>query len=160
MTEKRKLSQDAQVAKLCRDYCKSIGVKASVTSDAVNSMVHLDVKDQAPNVVEQIKSHCNKYQWGDFGHEYKSDEQEQEDIPHTYNILFSNDLSEDMCARAWVWLKKRFWDNGEFRNAPNQWAAAKNYQALVWGYSVWDMTYLLLKGSGNLKKYSDEFWKE
>ncbi|MFK5893577.1 MAG: hypothetical protein QM504_10185 [Pseudomonadota bacterium] len=61
--KKRELSQWAHVAKLCRDFCKSIAVSAKVTSStyAGGDSVRISLVDQSPEKVKKIKHHCEQY---------------------------------------------------------------------------------------------------
>ncbi|MCK5236219.1 MAG: hypothetical protein KAR06_04460 [Deltaproteobacteria bacterium] len=163
---KREMSNQAKVAKLCRQYCKSIGVKARANSDSysMGDSVRVKVEDQPPSIKKQLEDEFSQYQYGSFNgmediYEYSNS---RKDIPQTKYLFIENDISDDLRHAAWLFLRKKYPANGE--SLPVNYDDAKRLQ---WSCDEWNHDDLvemqvrkILIGSdfGLNKENSVEFW--
>ena len=109
---KRELSEQAKVAKLCRQYLKSIGVKgqASSSSFSMGDSVDVSVNDLNPDLYKQIKDEFSQYQYGHFDgmndiYEYSN---RNRDIPQTKYLSVDNHYSDELRQKAWEFLYKKY----------------------------------------------------
>ena len=165
-SKKRELSEQAKVAKLCRQYCKSLGVKCSATSDSfsMGDSVTVRIKDQPPAMREQIETELIQYQYGSFNgmediYEYTNS---RDDIPQTKYISIECEYTDDIKQSAWSWLKAKY-ANGD--DKPESYEEARNMQWTDNGphwVTISEEVYKILRGGGfGLDKdNSDEFWSK
>ncbi|MDH5184515.1 MAG: hypothetical protein OEX12_11565, partial [Gammaproteobacteria bacterium] len=109
---KREMSEHAQVAKLCRQYCKSIGVKCKARSEsyAGGDSVTVTIDDQPPHIVAQITNECKQYQYGHFDgmndiYEYSNTDK---NIPQTKFLFIQSHYSDELRQKAWSFIRNRF----------------------------------------------------
>ncbi len=104
----RKLSEAAQVAKLCRKYLKLKGIEARVRSFnySMGDDVNIVVCDQSPKIMEELKCEFSKYEYGHFDGmtDYYNVDNVREDIPQTKYLFVSNIFSDSLKEEAKVWL--------------------------------------------------------
>lgn len=112
MITQKELSSQAQVAKLCRQYCKSIGVKCSAKSDgfSMGDSVNVTVDNQPPEIMEQLKTEFDQYQLGHFDgmndiYEYSNS---RGDIPQTKYLFINNHFDDDLRQRAWEYIRANY----------------------------------------------------
>ncbi len=104
----RKLSEAAQVAKLCRKYLKLKGIEASVRSSnySMGDDVNIVVRDQSPKIMEELKCEFSKYKYGHFDGmtDYYNIDNVREDIPQTKYLFVRCEYSDLLKEEAKVWL--------------------------------------------------------
>jgi len=100
----RQLSSQAQVAKICRQYVKSLGlaVKARSSSFSMGDSVDVTVTDATADQRDMIEKELNQYQYGHF--DGMTDMYEcsnsRDDIPQT-----KFEYSDDLQQAAYEWAK-------------------------------------------------------
>jgi len=114
------LSEQAQIAKACRTYLKSIGVKGSCTSEsfAGGTAVNVDMSDLNPKLHEEISTELGKYQIGHFDgmtdmYEYSN---RNADIPQTKYLHINNSFSPELKQRAWEFIHATYADAKDLAN--------------------------------------------
>ncbi len=153
------LSSQAQVAKLCRQYLKSIGVKGSCTSEsfAGGTSVNVEFQDQNPKMNKQINTQLSQYQYGSFDgmtdcYNYTNS---RDDIPQTKYLSVNNRFSDELKQNAWTFLQANI---AEIANLTKVY----DYQTLnterVGGQYVDQFMFMFLNGSTNCSELSAEFW--
>ena len=154
------LSSQAQVAKLCRQYLKSIGVKGRARSESfsMGDSVTVYVSDIHPDVRKQIESEFSKYQYGHFDgmqdmYEYSN---RRHDIPQTKYMSVNVEYSDEIKQRAYDYLKAKYANYSDF---PESYADARYLQPMDnWSGDVQQEIYQLLNGSHSFEKDVAEFW--
>lgn len=147
MNTAKQLSAHAAVAKLCRQYCKSIGVecRASSESYSMGNSVRVKIFDQSPAIKQQLESEFAKYQYGHFDgmtdmYEYTNS---RNDIPQTKYLFIENRYSPEMEQKAWEFMRVNCSGADEypvnFKEVPSA--------AQVWNEWVSTQVYRLLNGS-------------
>lgn len=164
---KREMSQQAQVAKLCRQFLKSKGIKCTARSSSfsMGDSVSVDVDNQPPEVMKMINEEFDKYQYGHFDgmtdmYEYSNS---RKDIPQTKYLSVSNHYSEDMYQKAWDFLRAKYPANAEGLPEDYKSAARLTFTENAPHYMTIDQdVFKLLNGSGfGLdKENSVEFWNQ
>lgn len=161
------LSEQAQVAKLIRQYCKNLGIKCTATSDsyAGGNSVHAAIYDQPPAIVEQVTTYAKQFQAGHFDgmidlYEYSN---RRKDIPQAKFVFIANEHSHELKQTAWDYLRNKY-ANGI--DKPADYNAAKRMQWCADSYDYHDQientVYRLLTAGSNAvgleKRDSKEFW--
>ena len=104
----RELSNQAKVAKLCRAYLKSLGIKGSCKSRgySMGDSVDIYVEDLSPSMTEKLKDEFSKYQYGHFDGMTDSYDYDNCDdsIPQTKYLFVNNDFSDKMKNKAIQYL--------------------------------------------------------
>lgn len=104
----RKLSEAAQVAKLCRKYLKLKGIEARVRSSnySMGDDVKIVVCDQSPKIMDELKCEFSKYKYGHFDgmNDYYDIDNVREDIPQTKYLFVRCEYSDSLKEEAKVWL--------------------------------------------------------
>lgn len=112
MKTQRQLSEHAQVAKLCRQHCKSIGVKCTAKSDSfsMGDSVHVTIFDQPPEVKQALESEFSKYQYGHFDGmtDYYDISNNRDDIPQTKYLSVSNEFSTELRQSLWLFMQNKY----------------------------------------------------
>lgn len=154
-TAKRELSSQAQVAKLCRQYCKSIGVKARATSNSfsMGDSVTVYITDQPPAVRDQIETELKQYQYGSFNgmEDIYENTNRRNDIPQTKYLDVSCEYTDDLKQAAWDFIREHFQGADEH---PETWVDVPS-SARVFEAWASDTLYRVLHGSLDC-----EFWAE
>jgi len=108
------LSTQAQVAKECRTYLKSIGIKCRATSEsfAGGDSVDVELNDLNPKLHKEISDELSKYQYGHFDgmtdmYEYSNS---NKDIPQTKYLHVNNRFSPELKQRAWAFIHATYAD--------------------------------------------------
>lgn len=164
---KREMSNQAQVAKIARQYCKSIGVKARARSDSfsMGDSVTVDVEDQPPEVMAKIREHLGQYQYGSFNgmediYEYTNN---RNDIPQTKYLSINCHFSHELEQAAYSFLVNKYTAN--CAGFPEDFKEGQRLRMCENAPHYMDMgceVHKLLSGSdyGLDKQNSDEFWTE
>jgi hypothetical protein len=162
---KRPMSQQAQVAKRIKSFCKDLGVKCSAKSDSfsMGDSVTATVYDQPPEMLEKITEFAESHQYGNFNgmediYEYSN---ERGDIPQSKYVHVDNNYSDELRQDAWNAIRELYSDAKE-----GPLSAKDADQCQVMG--EWGSTYIyrFLRGSlqpvlcvnGPDRDYSAEFW--
>jgi len=149
-------SNQAQVAKLCRQYLKSQGIKCSVTSKGYSGgdSVNVTVYDQCPEVMKSIESQFHQYEYGHFDgmtdcYEYSNT---NGNIPQTKFLFIHNSISDALEQTAWTWMQKHLAGADEFPSVYKE--VPSNAQ--VFGFWASSTMGRLLNGS--MDTCSTDFW--
>jgi hypothetical protein len=112
MSETKKISDHAAVAKLLKAFCKTKGVKIRVRSEAYSggTSVTVNMVDQSPATLEEIKSEASQYKYGHFdgmtdSYEYSNS---RKDIPQVKFLFVENRMSDEMRAKIYHYCKSNF----------------------------------------------------
>ena len=104
------MTEQAKVAKHCRAYLRSIGVKGSVTSKsyAGGENVRIYVQDQHPKTMGQIKKELAKYQYGSFNpyEDIYENGNLIDGLPQVKFLFIENDMSDDMYKKVYTFVHK------------------------------------------------------
>jgi pyocin large subunit-like protein len=127
MQDKR-LSEQARVAKECRQYLKQRDIKASVTSKsfAGGTSVDIDLIDLSPKLVQELDKYFSKYEYGSFNgmtdsYEYTNS---RNDIPQVKYLMIQNKISDDMYKKIDAYILAHYLDtldDQECWNKQNCW---------------------------------------
>ena len=152
---KRELSEAAKAAKEIRQFIKTKGIKARVTSKnySMGNSVNVHVTDQTPEVMAMLHDNLDKYQYGDFNgmediYEYTNS---QPDIPQTKYLFINNDWSDGICQRVLDFLRDNI--NTE-ETLPDKYADCFSFR--IWDDYATTIIYRVLIGS--MDKLSNKFW--
>lgn len=156
---KKQLSEQAQVAKLIRQYCKSIGVKCHAKSESfsMGDAVSWTVYDQPPAVYKQISDYAAKFQEGHFNgmediYEYSNN---RDDLPQTKYCHGKNEFSDELKQAAWDVIRNLYTEAAEapesFKDAGNVRIGNDWADATIWRF---------LNGSIDMGSFtpSADFW--
>lgn len=149
-------SDHAQVATLCRQYCKSINVAASVRSKSYSggNSVTIHLENIHPDIIKKIENHCGQYQAGHFnGMEDIYEYSNTNDGPQVKFIFVENAWSDEYYQLAWDWLRGI---SSEAQNLP------KDFKQIPWDGQVFgqwanQLIGRILRGGDQL---SDKFWAQ
>lgn len=159
--QKKPLSEQAQVAKLIKQYCKSIGIDCRTKSDSFSMGDSVDAYlcDQPPEVVAKVETYAKQFQYGHFNgmediYEYSN---RRKDIPQSKYVFVNVNYSDEIKQAAWDTVRARF---PEAKDGPASFKEAENWRmADRWAS---DFVYRLLRGSltvcGDFDP-SGDFWK-
>lgn len=138
-TQKRELSQQAQAAKMIREYCKSIGVKCTARSDSfsMGDSVDWEVRNVDPETYQQIKDYADQFQYGHFDgmDDSYNLSNTRSDLPQTKYCHGSNSFDPELYQRAWE-LFKASASNGD--GMPTEYEKAKDLQWCDQGFNYDD----------------------
>lgn len=100
----KELSNHAKVAKLCRAYLKSLGIKGRCTSQSysMGDNVNVEVEDLSPSMTQKLIEEFAKYQYGHFDgmtDSYNYDNCDSS-IPQTKYLFVNNSYSDIMRNKA------------------------------------------------------------
>lgn len=104
------LSTHAAAAKAIRTELKKNGIAARVTCKSYSggSSVSVNVADQAPWIMEEIKTFCNKFQMGHFnGMEDIYEYSNCSDLPQVKFVFVQNNYSEAVEKEARTYIESR-----------------------------------------------------
>ncbi len=153
------LSSQAQVAKLCRQYLKSIGVKGSCTSKSFAGGTSVDVEynDQSPAMDKQINTQLSQYKYGSFdgmtdSYNYTNS---RDDIPQTQYMHINNRFSDELKQNAWTFLQANFAEAAELTTVYDD-QTLNNER--IGGMYIDQFMFQFLTGSTNCDELSAEFW--
>lgn len=148
-------SNQAQVAKLCKQYLTARGITCCVKSASfsMGNSVSITVYDQAPDALKELQKEFRQYEQGHFNgmediYEYSN---RRDDIPQTKYLSVQNDTSDELKQAAWDWLRVK-WIGGE--SLPEKYTGA--YGPQLSDVDASTMTHRLLTGA--LNGVSVEFW--
>jgi len=100
---KRRLSEAAQVAKLCKAYLKNKNIKCNTRSSnfAGGDSVNIEVTDLSPAELEEIKKEFSKYEYGTFDGMTDCYEMTNvnRSIPQTKYLFIKNKISDEMSEK-------------------------------------------------------------
>lgn len=149
-------SQQAQVAKLCKQYLTKRGIECRTRSDSfsMGDSVSVDVYDQPPEVVREIEKELKQYQYGHFDGMtdcYESSNR-RHDIPQTKYLHVNNKHSDALRAAAYEHLRQH-WHGGDA--LPEKMEDAG--RGALSGEDVPTMVHRLLTGA--LNGVSVNFWE-
>ena len=151
------MSEQAQVAKLVRQYLKKKGIKCRATSKgySMGDNVNVKVYDQTPQVIKEITEHCGQYQYGHFDgmtdmYEYSN---RQHDIPQTKYLFINNDYSEELEQAAWTFVRENIQDANEHPEI------LKDVSNSARVFDEWVHTFVYQILSGFRDSLSKDFWK-
>lgn len=112
----RELSTPAKAAKQIRDYLKSTGLKARVTSEQYSggSSLNVYVTDLKPELAELVGKLVKRYQYGHFDgmtdcYEYSN---HNDDLPQVRHAFLNNQLSDGLRNEIYQHLRSS-WAGGE-----------------------------------------------
>jgi len=152
----RTQSQQSQVAKLCKKYCKSINVKCKAKSESfsMGDSVNVTVYDQSPEVMKQLRVEFSQYQYGHFDgmQDMYESSNRRDDIPQTKFLTVSNEFSEDLLQSAWTWVRSYFESASDYPAGYRE----LSYSHQVMGNPAQETVYRLLRGA--LTNTSDLYW--
>lgn len=121
-------SSQARTAKEIRTLLKTLNISARVTSKgySMGDHVRVELTNQPPKVVDQIKKLTGKYQYGHFDgmidmYEYSNT---RNDIPQTKYLMIENSFNDEIYEKAWQYLREHY---GGMENAPEQYKDAFSY---------------------------------
>lgn len=104
-----KLSAHAHAAKLIRQEIKKHGLEARVRSEsyAGGNAVTVTLYDAAPWTFEAVETFAKQFQQGHFDgmvdiYEYSN---RRDDIPQVKYVFVQNDISDELRAKAWTYLR-------------------------------------------------------
>jgi len=150
------LSEQAQVAKIIRQWLKSKGLQCSVTSESASMMTAVTVKvfDLNPDQYKEVTDFCSSYQYGHFNgmEDIYENSNYRNDIPQVKYLHTCNEHSDERKQLAYSFLRTRY-SGGE--ELPEDYKQAI-YNARLWDEWASTMVYRLLNGS--LDSMSEEFW--
>ncbi len=153
------LSNQAQVAKLCRQYLKSIGVKGSCTSESFAGGTAVDVTyhDQSPAMDKQINTELSQYQYGSFDgmtdmYNYTNS---RDDIPQTKYLHVNNRFTDGLKQKAWEFLQANF---VELANLTKTYSYEVLNTERIGGSYIDQFMFQFLNGSTQFNELSTEFW--
>ncbi len=151
-------SSQARTAKEIRVLLKSMNIPASVTSTcyAGGDSVRVNITNQPPAVVEQIKKLTNKYQYGHFDgmidlYEYSNT---RSDIPQTKYLMIENSFDDEYYEKAYQYIKEHY---GGMETAPNHYKDAFSYWNDNFKAHGSTIVGRILRNTGNLG--DAELWK-
>lgn len=156
---KREMSEHAKAAKAIRQYLKSIGVKASVRSEsfAGGNAVDVDVNDLNPELYQQVKAECEKYQIGSFNSMediYEFDNRNN-DLPQVKYVQLSNCFSDETKQAALDYLRA---NDGSCSNLPEDYF--KIGYEVVMGQPAQVIVHRFLNGVAPFDEMSKNFWNQ
>lgn len=167
-TKKRELSQQAQAAKMIREYCKSIGVKCKARSDSfsMGDSVDWEVRNVDPETYDQIKTYADQFQYGHFDgmDDSYNLSNTRSDLPQTKYCHGSIRFDDELYQAAWQLLKASA-ANGD--GLPDDYEKAKDLQWSADHFNYHDQIFMhvrkILTGSdiahgGYLADLSRAFW--
>jgi len=109
-------SSQAQVAKLCKQYVTSLGIKCKATSESFSGGTAVNVKytDVPPAMHKKICEHLSQYKYGHFDgmtdmYEYSNS---RSDIPQTKYLSIDNNFSAGLKQRAWEYIRAHYNTDG------------------------------------------------
>lgn len=149
-------SSQAQVAKLCKQYITSLGIKCKATSEsfAGGNSVHVEYTDQPPAVHKAIGEELAKYQFGHFdgmtdSYEYSN---WNDNIPQTKYLSLNNNFSDALKQRAWEFIRTCYNTDG----LPETYSEVGNNDRIrdMW---VSQFMWMFLNGSIDSEQ-SNDFW--
>ena len=112
-------SSQARTAKEIRELLKSLNIPASVTSKgySMGDHVNVDLENQPPAIVEQIRKLTYKYQYGHFDGMIDMYEMSncRDDIPQTKYLMIQNSWTDDIKQKAWEYVINHY---AGFEDAP------------------------------------------
>lgn len=155
---KRRLSNQAQVAKALKQYCKGLGVTVSAKSESfsLGDSVRIRMENQPPAVFRKIEKHAKQYQYGHFDgmsdmYEYSN---KDSSIPQSKYVFVDNDYSDEVKQKAWDFIRARF-AGGDA--APQK---LRDCNGAFQFHGEWPDTfvYRFLRGAMNCDELTAEFW--
>ena len=164
----RQLSDQAQVAKLCKAYMKRRGIKNSCRSDSYSGgdSVHITIYNQPPQVKKELEREFSKYQYGHFDgmidlYEYSNS---RDDIPQTKYLFVDNEIDGAIYEAAYQFLRAKY--PGNAASLPESYKDAQRQQ---WSSKDWNYDDLVECRVGRIVRGADfgldaenssEFWAE
>lgn len=108
----KQTSSHAQVAKLVRQFLKSINVEGSVRSKSysMGSSVHVYVTDQTPEIAKMIGDYLVQFEYGHFNgmEDYYEMSNVRDDIPQVKYVFLDNNMSDEMAQAVWNFARSHF----------------------------------------------------
>jgi len=124
----KQTSSHAQVAKLVRQFLKSINVDGSVRSKSysMGSSVHVYVTDQTPEIAKMIGDYLVQFEYGHFNgmEDYYEMSNVRDDIPQVKYVFLDNNMSDEMAQTVWDFARSHF---AGMENAPASYFEAHNF---------------------------------
>ncbi len=162
---KRKLSTQAQVAKICRQYVKSLGLKCTARSESFSMGDSVDVRVENANGQQRklIDTELEKYQYGRFNgmediYEYSNT---REDIPQTKYLSIHYHYTADYQQAAYDWTKAHYMDSEQLSTMPELYEDADSNTRL---HNEWLSTIIYQVLNGSKTRYEGEeartFWDD
>lgn len=150
-------STQAKAAKEIRDYLKSKGIAANVTSHSASmtSSVRVKVNDLQPDVFKEIEQRCKQYQYGHFDgmqdmYEYSNS---NPDLPQAKYVFVENYYSDEFRQKAWNYIRSTC--NGADTCAKK--VSDLSYSDQVFNEQANTIIWRLLNGS--MDDLSKKFWE-
>lgn len=147
MQANKQISAHAHVAKLCKEFCKSIGVKCSAKSDSysMGNSVRVYVENQPPEIIKKLNDELSQYQYGHF--DGMTDMYEctnrNDNIPQIKYLFIENRFDDSMKDAAWEYIHAHFDDAAQYSAIRSEVPS----NADVWGRWADQVIYQLLNGS-------------
>lgn len=131
--QKRQLSEQAQVAKICRQYVKSLGLEVNATSDSFSMGNSVDVRvvNATGEQRDMINSELKQYQYGHFDgmNDMYENSNYRNDIPQTKYLHIHYSYSTDFEQAAYEWSKQHAMASDEAAQLPEHYIDAdKNFR--------------------------------
>ena len=140
-------TEAAKAAAMIRSHLKQHRIRARVRSKtySMGSSVDVDITDQLPETVKQVKAYCSQFQYGHFDgmqdlYEYSNS---RDDIPQAKHVFVNAKYSAPFWEEAYQWLRATM---GDYQNAPATYDEAKNL-FISGNYSVSDDVWRVLNGT-------------
>lgn len=160
-------SQQAQVAKLIKDYAKTLGLKCSARSESysMGDSVRWSVENVDPITFRKLEDYASKYQYGHFNgmEDIYECSNSRDDIPQTKYCFGRNEFTDDYYQKAWDFLRSKY-SNGDDKPANYEEAKSLQWSSTHWSYDdqISQCVRKILVGSEHaidyLQKLSLEFW--
>lgn len=150
-------SNQAQVAKICKQYINSLGYPCAARSRSfsMGDSVDVSVENVPADILDKIHSELAKYEYGHF--DGMTDMYElsnmRDDIPQTKYLHIGCTYTDDIKQKAWQWLRDSWQDAAE---GPENFKDAHNYRlGNQWAdQAIWQ----LLSGKGAFREETKKFW--
>lgn len=168
MKTQKQLTPAAQVAKLCKQYLKSIGVKCTARSAnySMGNSVDITVTNQPPDIIKQIEKEFSKYQSGHFNgmediYEYSNS---RSDVPQTKYLFLHNTYTDELKQAAWDIIRNTFSDAKEapecFKEC-GQWRMGHEWaDQFLWRFLNGSIDRASISSSGDKFTPGADFWAE
>lgn len=150
-------SNQAKAAREIRELLKSLSVPAKVSSKgySMGDHVNVDLTNQPPKIVDQIKKLTGKYQYGHFDgmidlYEYSNT---RDDIPQTKYLFVNNEFDEVIKKHTYKWIKQHY---AGMENAPAEYDESHNYWNDNFKAYGSNLVYRILCDTTNT---NEEFWQ-
>lgn len=128
---KRQLSEQAQVAKICRQYIKRLGLQCTARSDSFSMGDSVDVRvtDATAAQRDQIDTELGQYQYGHFDgmtDMYESSNA-RSDIPQTKYLHIYYAYSDEIEQLAYTWARENVLATDDVEKLPAIYKDADKY---------------------------------